>query len=261
MASRARQDFDTTVRGLDDKGSGLAGRQLRGGAIASSVPIKKIRLGYKVPSQSGKGSYVVNLDGEPFCTCLDFERRQQPCKHIYAVQVFIQREEKKDGAAGKTKAIRVTYSQNWRAYNDAQTKEKEHFMHLLRELCDTVPQPPHKKGRPRLPLSDMLFSAGLKVYSGMSGRRAMTDIRNARAAGLLNKVPSFTSIFRYLENPELTPLLKTLIEQSALPLGSLETKFAVDSSGFSTSVYNRWFDYKWGKIRKEARWVKAHAPD
>ena len=52
--------------------------------------------------------------------------------------------------------------------------------------------------------------------------------------------------------------LKSLIEQSALPLRSVETDFAVDSSGFSTSVYNRWFDHKWGKERKEAKWVKAH---
>ena len=71
----------------------------------------------------------------------------------------------------------------------------------------------------------------------------------------LDKPPSFTSTFRYLENPDLAPLLKSLIEQSALPLRSVETDFAVDSSGFSTSVYNRWFDHKWGK---EPKWVKAH---
>ena len=52
------------------------------------------KLGYKVPSQSGRGSYVVNLDGEPFCTCPDFEKHQQPCKHIYAVEFIIQREDK-----------------------------------------------------------------------------------------------------------------------------------------------------------------------
>ena len=92
----------------------------------------------------------------------------------------------------------------------------------------------------------------------MSGRRAMTGFRDAQAKGLLEKAPSFTSTFRYLENPELTTLVKSLIEQSAMPLRAVETDFAVDSSGFSTSVYNRWFDAKWGKIRKEAKWIKAH---
>lgn len=39
---------------------------------------------------------------------------------------------------------------------------------------------------------------------------------------------------------------------------SVETDFAVDSSGFATTTYNRWFDHKWGKERSEAKWVKAH---
>jgi transposase len=55
-----------------------------------------------------------------------------------------------------------------------------------------------------------------------------------------------------------TPLLKSLIEQSASPLRAVETDFAVDSSGFATTTYNRWFDHKWGKERSEARWVKTH---
>jgi len=63
---------------------------------------------------------------------------------------------------------------------------------------------------------------------------------------------------RYLENPELTPLLKALIEQSASPLRAIETDFAADSSGFATTTYDRWFDHKWGKMRSEAKWIKAH---
>ena len=92
----------------------------------------------------------------------------------------------------------------------------------------------------------------------MSGRRFMTDLREAQTKELVTKSPSFASGARCLENPELTPLLKTLIEQSASPLKALETDFAVDSSGFASTTYNRWFDHKWGKERSEARWVKAH---
>jgi len=153
---------------------------------------------------------------------------------------------------------RKTYSQDWPAYNAAQMHEQERFVTLLRDLCDTIEHPPQTFGRPRLPLSGVVFAIGLKVYSTMSGRRAMGDFRNAQAKGLLDKAPSFTSTFRYLENPDLAPLLKSLIEQSALPLRSVETDFAVDSTGFSTSVYNRWFDAKWGKVIKESKWIKCH---
>ena len=254
----ANLDVAVTALGPGDPDDGDPGRQQRGMAIAAMVSIEKNRLGYKVPSQSGNGSYVVNTDGEPFCTCPDFEMRQQPCKHVYAVEFLIRREERPDGTTIETQAVRVTYGQDWPAYNAAQVHEGDHFVTLLREMCDTVPQPPQSFGRPRLPLSDMLFGAGLKVYSTMSGRRAMSDLRSAHANGLMAKVPSFASVLRYLEKPELTPVLKSLIEQSALPLKAVECDFAVDSSGFATSTYHRWFDHKWGREIKEAQWVKAH---
>ena len=82
--------------------------------------------------------------------------------------------------------------------------------------------------------------------------------RKLRKKELVGKFTSFASNARYLENPDLTPLLKSLIEQSANPLKVVETDFAVDSSGFSSTTYNRWFDHKWGKMRSEAKWVKAH---
>ena len=122
-----------------------------------------------------------------------------------------------------------------------------------------MPQPLQAgKGRPRLPLADVVFGIGLKVYSTFSGRRAMSNIRTAEANGLLDHVPSFTSVFRYLENPALSPVLKSLIQQSSLALTSVETEFAVDSRGFATTTYHRWFDHKWGKEIKEAEFVKAH---
>lgn len=248
-----------TALGPGDPDDGDAGRQQRGMAIAAITRIEKNRLGYKIPSASGNGSYVVNPGDDPFCTCPDFESRQQPCKHIYAVEFTIQREERPDGTKVETETVRfVPMRQDWSAYNAAQINEGDHFAVLLRELCDTVPQPTQTRGRPRLPLSDMLFGVGLKVYSGMSGRRAMSDIRSAQADGLMDKLPSFTSVSRYLENPALAPILKALIERSAQPLKAVEQDFAVDSSGFSSSVYNRWFSHKWGKQIKEATWIKAH---
>ena len=248
-----------TALGPGDPDDGDAGRQQRGMAIAALARITKNPLGYKVPSQSGNGTYIVSPGEAPFCSCPDFEQRQQSCKHLYAVEFVIQREERPDGTTVETKTVRfVPASQTWPAYNAAQVHEQEWFGKLLRELCDTIPQPPQGKGRPRMSLSDMVFGIGLKVYSTLSTRRAMTSIRNANTDGLIDKAPSCTSMFRYLENPALTTILKGLIEQSALPLKAVEQDFAVDSSGFSSSVYNRWFGHKWQKQIKEGTWIKAH---
>jgi transposase len=152
----------------------------------------------------------------------------------------------------------ATCTQDWSAYNEAQTHEQERFVALLRDLCDGIQQPPQSFGRPRLPLADVVFGMTYKVYSTMSGRRFMSDLWEAEVKELVTKPPSFTSTFRYLENPDLTPLLRTLIEQSASPLRAVERDFAVDSSGFATSTYARWFDHKSGKERSKQTWVKTH---
>ncbi|MBI2830642.1 MAG: transposase [Chloroflexi bacterium] len=234
-------------------------REEKGLVIAATSKIEKNMLGWKVPSQSGNGSYIVNLDhGTPFCTCPDYEKRHQPCKHIHAVEFVIQRETKPDGTETVTKSMKVTCTQEWPAYDNAQMHEQERFVELLRDLCNGIEQPTQTFGRPRLPLADVVFGVTYKVYSTMSGRRFMTDLKEAETRELVTKSPSFASSARYLENPELTPLLKTLIEQTASPLKAVETDFAVDSSGFATTTYNRWFDHKWGKVRSEAKWIKTH---
>ncbi len=231
----------------------------RGLAIANSSTVEQNRLGWKVPSQSGNGTYIVNIDdGEPFCTCQHFETTHRKCQHIYAVEFIVKKEQRPDGTQVITKAVRITYKQDWPIYNEAQTHEEEHFVKLLRDLCNGIQQPEYSFGRPRLPLSDVVFGLVFKSYSTMSGRRFTSELKEAEARGLITKAAHYNSAFRYLENPELTLLLKSLIEQSASPLRAVETDFAVDSSGFSTSTYARWFDHKWGKERIRQTWVKTH---
>ena len=269
---KAKTSALVTALGPDD---GDLGRQRRGVAIAAISTIKKIKVGYKVRSQSGKSDYTVRLDGEdgPACECPDFEIRDEPCKHIYAVQGYVMREdnpaESPDWTPREKKALETetvpkkpTYSQNWKAYNKAQVNEQRMFVKLLRNLCDTIPQPPQGMGRRRTPLSDRVFSVARKVYSTKSTRLAMGDLENATKEGLLKKTPDFSSITRWMESPELTPLLVALIEQSALPFADLdeveEQVFAADSSGFTIVPHERWFDHKWGRPAKRGQYVKAH---
>ena len=246
-----------TALGPNDPDDGEQGRQQRGLAIAVlEQNIRPDKFGYKVPSQSGNGVYLVNLEHGPYCTCPDFEKRERACKHVFAVEALLQRGEQLDDPTPEAVGERVT--QPWAAYNAAQVNEGDLFATLLRELCDTVPQPPQAIGRPRLPLSDMLYGMGLKVYSTLSTRRAMSEIRSAVATGRMSREPSFSTPIRYFERPEVTPVLRELIQLSALPLRDLEVDFAQDSSGFASTSYHRWFDHKWGGSKKETKWVKVH---
>lgn len=153
---------------------------------------------------------------------------------------------------------RRTYKQQWPAYNIAQTNEKAQFQILLYELCSSLDDPLQTFGRPRLPFSDMIFSAVYKVYSTVSSRRFICDLREAHAKQYLSTLPHFNSISRYLDKEILTPYLRELITQSSLPLKAIEVDFAVDSSGFSTGQFSRWFDVKYGKSEDWRNWIKVH---
>ena len=139
-----------------------------------------------------------------------------------------------------------------------EVNEKVWFQILLRDLCQRIEEPAPAFGRPRLSLADTVFSVAFKIYSTVSSRRFMTDLREAQAKGYLSKVPHYNWIFRYLETPSLTPLLRTLITESSLPLKAVELDFAADSSGFTTSRFVRWFDHKYGVQREQHDWVKVH---
>lgn len=151
-----------------------------------------------------------------------------------------------------------TYRQEWANYNLAQQNEKDMFLILLRDLCSTVSQRPQGRGRPRIPMADMLFAVTYKVYSGFSARRFTSDIKAARQSGLIDHAPHFNSTNRYLASDDLTEHLKALVELSAGPLAAVEVNFAIDSTGFSTTTYRRWYDHMWGKERSKQTWVKTH---
>src|SRR5687768_14930363 len=240
----------------------ISDREIKALQIAAKTQLKRKGQVWLVPSQAGHGEYQVRPDPQaPRCSCPDYEFRNARCKHIVAVEYVLMREQKADGSTVVTEAIKVTrqtYPQNWKAYNAAQTHEKSELQALLYELCKNLPEPEPRKGRgrPSLSLSDIIFSSIYKVYSTVSGRRFSTDLREAKARGYLSHLPHYNSVFRYLESESLTPYLYELITLSAAPLKSIESDFAVDSSGFSTGQFMRWLDVKYGTKEDRRMWLK-----
>ena len=114
-----------------------------------------------VPSQSGQKEYTVDPNPEsPRCTCPDFEYRQARCKHIFAVEITLNRKVVTDGqtqTVTETLVVKQKYSQSWPEYNRAQQYEKTHFIEFLHQLCAGIEEPPQTNGRPRLPLRDIIL--------------------------------------------------------------------------------------------------------
>lgn len=201
-------------------------RQLKGLQIADRYRITNQNGLWLVPSQSGKGKYRVDPEANT-CSCPDYEFTQSKCKHQFAVEVTLERErttitettadgQTKTTVTEKVKVTRKTYPQDWPAYNKAQTQEKAQFQYLLHKLCDGVGSPAHAIGRPRFMLEDMIFAMAFKVYSTVSGRRFMSDLRDAHGKGYLSELPSYNTMFRYFDSEVLTAYLKMLIEEYKL---------------------------------------------
>jgi len=242
----------------------MEGRQLRGMQIAEHGGLKETPRGWIVPAQCGSGTYFVqNKDGKYTCDCPDCQLRSTTCKHqwavIYTIQkkVTVKKTTDKKGNTTVTKETKITYTQDWRAYNSAQTKEIKLFDILLKDLVECIDEPEQKIGRPRLRLKEQMFCAIQKVYSQLSQRRAHTLYRNAEGREQINHAPHFNAVGRLLNKEDLTPMLHNLLNITAMPLKDIETTFAPDSSGFRTTTFDQYPIYKYG-TEKVHRWLKAH---
>jgi DDE family transposase/SWIM zinc finger len=239
-------------------------REDRGRQIAETCKVQRLGSEWFVPSQSGTGRYIVRLDPErPRCTCPDFELREMRCKHIYAAEYTLKSQQNPDGSTTVTETVtvqkRTTYRQDWPAYNAAQACEKDRVQELLFELCRDLPEPERTcRGRKPHTVRDSVFAMVFKVYSGFSSRRFNCDLQEAHARGFLSRpIPGMKTV-QFFENPEFFDVLKSLVARSALPLRAVESSFAIDSSGFGSSRYEKWFDIKHGGQKSQCVWVKTH---
>jgi transposase len=126
--------------------------------------------------------------------------------------------------------IKSQNDNKWAIYDAAQTQEIRLFDILLKDLVETISEPiqDRGKGRPQIPIDEMIFCAVKKVYSKMSSRRAQGF-----------------------------PILHELIELSALPLAGIETEFAIDSTGFRTSIFGEYCRVK-HKTTQKHKWLRGH---
>ena len=239
-------------------------REQRGIIIAAMCRIDRQNGAWVVPSQSTpERKYTVKLDGNGSCTCPDCTEGGFTCKHIRAVRITLKRELGMDGTVTETKSItfeeKKSYTQVSSAYYLAQTTEKKRFQVLLQDLCRNLPDPEHNKPGPKPHRTkDAIFAMCYKVYCGFSARRFSCDLADAHTEGYLTRTIPGMKVAAFMENPAFTPMLFDLVQQSAAPLRTVETEFAVDSSGFSSSRFETWYDHKYGCERRKSMWVKVH---
>ncbi len=230
--------------------------------LSQEHAIKKINSGlYTVSSQTGIGTYRVEWNGKEWiCNCPDHIKygHMRECKHVLALLLYKDYHSMIEHIEQPEKVKRITYSQRWADYNHAQSRELELFDQFLYQLTSTIENPEQKgRGRKRHKRSDLVFCSIMKVYSQLSSRRSQCLFHQALERQQIDKNIHYNALSRALLNPELTPILRGLLQASAEPLASVEIIFAVDSSGFRCSTFGSYCIEK-HKTRRRQNWLKVH---
>jgi len=239
----------------------ITARQTRGQELFQNRNVKQEGNYWIVPSAKGIGKYHVDLNRQT-CDCPDFQIRKAVCKHLHAAKFAFENQAKQTNERKKVRlspAKRQTYAQpNWSAYHKSQVFEKAQFRYLLHQLCQNIETPAQETGRPRCTFNDLMFAMVYKVYSCFSSRRFMTDLRDSEK--FLTKVPHYNSVINAFGWEEMTDCLQYLIELSSMPMTEIESDFAVDSTGISSSRFMQWHHakYKDPKLMVQKNWVKLH---
>ena len=214
--------------------------------------VKQLEGGFAVRSQNSKKYYFVDNNGA--CNCPDCQfNGTKICKHSYAVKFYLGIE-KADGTVEK---VKLTYRQAWGAYNQAQQVEIKMFDELLKDLVADIAEPEYCFGRPTLSIKDTAFCVVQKVYSQLSSRRAKSLFNKALEAEQVKHSPYFNVVSAFLNKETTTPLLQELLKKTAEPLKAVESKFAIDSSGFRTTRFTEYCRDKHG-VTKKHEYIKVH---
>jgi hypothetical protein len=215
---------------------------------------------YLVPSATSNGSrYVVDIGKTETCSCLDWSKlgghdRPHRCKHLWAV-IYVTK--LADGSelivSEKPPEPKKTYQRHnrWKTINACRTLIPHlapHFCELLVDGLGLRWRVPGENGRPGVPLRDVLLVALIRAVENLTAGEAVVQAARYWKLGLitLTQLPSYNTLLRVFAQPEHMVLLHRLLAGSALPLIGLEDTFAVDGTGFGSSVYDHHFRQKHG---------------
>ena len=151
--------------------------------------------------------------------------------------------------------------QDWPAYTKAQQEHKQGLINIIEEMLDLIKIKQTKTvGRPNTDLKEICFALILKTFSQLSSRRLHGELEILKKLGYVETIPHFTILMKHLRKKETTLILKELLKLSAMPIKQMSSKtFSVDSTGFSTSSFGRWYDHYNGKRLNRRDFLKCHA--
>lgn len=149
---------------------------------------------------------------------------------------------------------------NWTIYNKAAGQEKMMFFQILKDAVDDL-MIEYKycgNGRPPVYLADIIKSLCIKAYHNYSFCRLESELKIAKAMGIIDVVHKRSTLTKYMQNINVTEILHKLYKVIAEPLSIIEINFAIDATGVSS----KYGEKRWVKVRhtkKELSLCKQYA--
>lgn len=148
-----------------------------------------------------------------------------------------------------------TYRQDWPVYERACSQEKLMFFRILKDAVDhlMVEYKYSGNGRPPVYLADIVKALCIRMFSNYSSWRAESELKIARAMGILDEVPKRSTLNKYLQSQKVVEILGKLYKVIAAPLAQVEVYFAADATGISNAYGNK----RWREVRHTKEEIKA----
>lgn len=159
--------------------------------------------------------------------------------------------------SGRPKTPSGNYARDWPAYKESQANEQPLFKKILDSACGMIVEPEQGRGRPKVPLADIIFSLAYMIYNNHPVKRFdgyLTDLNNE---GFISRVPCGNTLNNYLRQSQVETVLTSIIELLSLPLRAVESDFSVDATGLTPHRYARWVEDR-NQDEKKRLWVKLH---
>ena len=146
-----------------------------------------------------------------------------------------------------TSSEKKYYTQDWPLYQKACSQEKLMFFRILKDAIDHLSIKYEYKGNGRPPayMGDILKALCIKSYNNYSSWRTGSELKIAKAMGIIDSVPKRGTLLKYLQDSRTTCLLHSLYKAIAEPLADVEVYFSADATGISNAYGNT----RWMKIR------------
>lgn len=149
-----------------------------------------------------------------------------------------------------------TYPQNWPIYTPAMGQDKLMVYRIIKDSVDylDILYEYPGNGRPKVDYSDVIKSLCLKSYHNFSSWRLESELKIARAMGIINIVHKKSTLNKYMKDKIVTKYLRQLYQVIAEPLKDVEIYFAADGSGVSNSYgRSRWMTIRHTKKEEKQR--------